>query len=104
MKSKEIIKNKISTIKDEFNKNTLEEFKYDPLLKKILLEELISQYTQVLKDLERLEKLEKAIDILKDNLHLYKGLFNCLSINGGHEYIELTNQEYELLKEVFGDE
>ena len=59
---------------------------------------------EIEKDLDRLENLEKAIDILKDNLYLYKGLFNCLSINGGHEYSELTNQEYELLKEVFGDD
>ena len=58
---------------------------------------------KISQDLERLEKLEKAIDILKDNLHLYKGLFNCLSINGGHEYSELTDQEYELLKEVLGN-
>ena len=59
---------------------------------------------EIEKDLDRLENLEKAIDILKDNLHLYKGLFNCLSINGGHEYSELTDQEYELLKEVLEDD
>lgn len=75
------------------------------------LEELLISHPSYLtiikeieKDLDRLENLEKAIDILKDNLHLYKGLFNCLSINGGHEYQALTDQEYELLKEVFGDE
>ena len=75
------------------------------------LEELLISHPSYLniikeieKDLDRLENLEKAIDILKDNLHLYKGLFNCLSINGGHEYSELTDQEYELLKEVFGDD
>ena len=60
-------------------------------------------YENIKKDLDRLENLENAIDILKDNLHLYKGLFNCLSINGGHEYSELTDQEYELLKEVLGN-
>ena len=74
------------------------------------LEELLISHPSCLniikeieKDLDRLENLEKAIDILKDNLHLYKGLFNCLSINGGHEYSELTDQEYELLKEVLGN-
>ena len=74
------------------------------------LEELLISHPSYLniikeieKDLDRLENLENAIDILKDNLHLYKGLFNCLSINGGHEYSELTNQEYELLKEVLGN-
>lgn len=74
------------------------------------LEELLRSHPSYLtiikeieKDLDRLENLEKAIDILKDNLHLYKGLFNWLSINGGREHIELTNQEYELLKEVLGN-
>ena len=75
------------------------------------LEELLISHPSYLniikeieKDLDRLETFENAIDILKDNLHLYKGLFNCLSVNGGHEYIALTDKEYELLKEVFGDE
>ena len=74
------------------------------------LEELLISHPSYLtiikeieKDLDRLENLEKAIDILKDNLHLYKGLFNCLCINGGIEYQALTDQEYELLKEVLGN-
>lgn len=74
------------------------------------LEELLISHPSYLtiikeieKDLDRLENLEKAIDILKDNLHLYKGLFNELSVNGGREYRELTDQEYELLKEVLGN-
>lgn len=74
------------------------------------LEELLISHPSYLtiikeieKDLDRLENLEKAIDILKDNLHLYKGLFNCLSVNGGIEYIALTDEEYELLKEVLGN-
>lgn len=74
------------------------------------LEELLISHPSYLtiikeieKDLDRLENLENAIDILKDNLHLYKGLFNCLSVNGGREYRELTDEEYELLKEVLGN-
>lgn len=74
------------------------------------LEELLISHPSYLtiikeieKDLDRLENLENAIDILKDNLHLYKGLFNCLSVNGGIEYIALTDEEYELLKEVLGN-
>lgn len=75
------------------------------------LEELLISHPSYLtiikeieKDLDRLGNLENAIDILKDNLHLYKGLFNCLSINGGIEYIALTDKEFELLKEVLGNE
>lgn len=57
------------------------------------------------KDLERLEKLEKAIKILEDNLSLI--LFNAnpyelYAEKFGYRY--LTQEEYEILKEVLGNE
>ena len=67
----------------------------DNLLKNCCKEE----YETIKKDLDRLEKLEKCIDILKDNLFIYKKDNYRLSVNGSLEYQEVTNQEYELLKE-----
>ena len=72
----------------------------DNLLKNCCKEE----YEAIEKDLERLEKLEKCIDILKDNLRIYKRDNYRLSVNGSLEYQEITNQEYELLKELLEDE
>ena len=58
----------------------------------------------ILQDLDRLENLEKCIDILKDNLFIYKKDNYRLSVKGSLEYQEVTNQEYELLKEVLENE
>lgn len=49
-------------------------------------------------------KLKQVMDILKDNLFVYdKGDYR-LSVNGSHDYQELTQEEYVLLKEVLGNE
>ena len=56
-------------------------------------------------DLERLEKLEKVVEILSfveifdiehDEIRYY--------VDGGFEPGEITKEEYDLLKEMFGDE
>ena len=60
------------------------------------------------KDLERLEKLKQAIDILKDKIEVIwqdEDLY-LLKLNDYKktETIKLTGKEYELLKEVLEDE
>ena len=73
----------------------------------------LKDYDLVLQDLDKLEKLKKVIEILK-NKNVYicellksKNLFDYNSLtwdtydfNG----IELTEEEYNLLKEVLGNE
>ncbi len=56
------------------------------------------------KDLERLEKLEKITDILKDKLSVYEKAHYRLSVNGSLEYQKLTKQEYEILKDWLENE
>lgn len=51
--------------------------------------------------IESNKKLKKAINILKDNLWLVENGNYRLSVNGSHDYQELSQQEYELLKELF---
>ena len=63
------------------------------------------------KDLERLEKLEKVIDILENKIVNILILKYCIAKGGGVETYNLhyktedqiTQEEYELLKEVFGN-
>ncbi len=51
-------------------------------------------------DLKRLEKLEKAIDILKGRICVHNG-YVCYDV---YADIKLKDDECELLKEVLGDE
>ena len=63
-------------------------------------------------DLDRLEKLEKVIDILENKIVNIFILKYCIAKGGGVETYNLhyktedqiTQEEYELLKEVFGNE
>ena len=63
-------------------------------------------------DLDRLEKLEKVIDILENKIVNILILKYCIAKGGGVETYNLhyktedqiTQEEYELLKEVFGNE
>lgn len=61
---------------------------------------------EINQDLERLEKLEKAIEILKNKLGLYFNEYiNYSTINAilpiaNNDCNRLTQQEYELLKEA----
>lgn len=66
-------------------------------------------YGIVRKDLDRLEKLEKAIEILKDSLELTLYHNKTLKIYSvelmcfeEHLGMEVTQEEYELLQEVLG--
>ena len=64
----------------------------------IEIENIFKQELDIIeKDLDRLEKIT---DILKDKLSVYEKAQYRLSVNGSLEYQEVTNQEYELLKEV----
>ena len=68
-------------------------------------------YGVIRKDLDRLEKLEKVIDILKNKIVNILILKYCIAKGGGVETYNLhyktedqiTQEEYELLKEVFGN-
>ena len=67
-------------------------------------------YELIKQDLDRLEKLKKAIDILKDKLRLslndskaFKTINAILPV-GNNDMNRLTQQEYELLKEVLGND
>lgn len=64
----------------------------------------VKYHNAVIKDLKRLEKLEEAIDILKDELWLYENGDYRLSVMGSHDYQALSKMDYELLKEVLGNE
>ena len=66
-------------------------------------------YGVIRKDLDRLEKLEKVIDILENKIVNILILKYCIAKGGGVETYnlhykteeKLTQEEYELLKEVF---
>ena len=68
-------------------------------------------YGVIRKDLDRLEKLEKVIDILENKIVNILILKYCIAKGGGVETYNLhyktedqiTQEEYELLKEVFGN-
>jgi uncharacterized protein YjaG (DUF416 family) len=60
---------------------------------------------QILKDLERLEKLEKVIEIIKAKRVAVSFLLNTLCLKEYNLSVlkenELSQEEYELLKEIF---
>ena len=62
-------------------------------------------YDIVMKDLERLEKLEKVIETLKKSFLLsvgeLRGIYFALAYD--NNYV-MTKEEYDLLKEVLEDE
>ena len=68
-------------------------------------------YGVIRQDLDRLEKLEKVIDILENKIVNILILKYCIAKGGGVETYNLhyktedqiTQEEYELLKEVFGN-
>ena len=65
----------------------------------------IKDYDLVFQDLDRLEKLEKAIEILKDKKpNLFKYFRDRQKYTEYFVNRELTEEEYELLKEVFGND
>lgn len=84
--SKEIIKNKISELEDSLNRYSLAE-KYK--VKQSILKIDIANYEQVLKDLERLENLEKMLD-LHDVSNMFK---NCSKLEPLPELEELKNDK-----------
>lgn len=59
----------------------------------------------IIQDLERLEKLEKVIEILKNKLCLrvssYQEFFNIWFEQGSRLYKKITKKDCKLLKEVF---
>lgn len=57
-------------------------------------------YNIIKQDLERKEKLEKAIEILKQFISLDLECNIICEIRMGREMIVISQQEYELLKEV----
>lgn len=75
-------------------------------------EDTDNAYKTIKKSLERLEKLEKVVEILKDTID-----FNvfCRDVKKGDEiektyfiifgevWIKIDKEQYELLKEVFGE-
>lgn len=78
----------------------LEAYSFDPNEKSN-----IREYEIIKQDLDRLEKLEKVIEILKDKfIHHFirysKSLTEYNKFIRDSEYDELTQEEYELLKEV----
>lgn len=69
---------------------------------------LTSPHHIIRKKLERLEKLEKVVEILKDKFHLdiiEDGYFGCIDLDyNSINPDNLSKEEYELVKEVFGNE
>lgn len=73
---------------------------------------IITAENQIEQDLERLERLEKAFDIVTYKSVNILILKYCIAKGGGVETYNLhykteeqiTQEEYELLKEVFGNE
>lgn len=71
------------------------------------LKELRNDYLIVKQDLDKLKKLEKTIEILKDSLELtlyHNKILNIYSVElmcfEEHLGMEVTQEEYELLKEI----
>lgn len=68
---------------------------------------LTSPHHIIRKKLERLEKLEKVVEILKEKFSLDKteifGNGNLYFLNGIDSCWEISQEEYDLLKEVFGE-
>ena len=66
----------------------------------VMAKKYVKYHKAVIKDLKRLEQLEKAIDILKYELWLYENGDYRLSVMGSHDYQALSKMDYKLLKEV----
>ena len=76
--------------------------------KKLLFSDSLDLEQIISKRLEKLEKLEKAFEILKDKLAIepmkdekecwfyFKNVYS----NGYTDYVDLNNDEYELLEEL----
>lgn len=76
----------------------------------VMAKKYVKYHKEVIKDLKRLEKLEKAIEILKDKkvsigLLLKNNTLNQYNrVRHLYDADFLIQEEYELLKEVFGNE
>ena len=61
-------------------------------------------FEKIFQDLERLEKLEKAIKLLKDRVKMlethHEPKSHCYYLYIGGRIVFLSREEYELLKEV----
>ena len=85
-------------------KKVRDDFKFVDLNthEKVSIEEC---YDIVIKDLERLEKLEKIIETLRKSFLLsvgeLRGVYYALAYNNNYC---MTKEEYNLLKEELGDE
>ena len=99
MNSREHIKSKLEYLK-----------RYEPSLSFD-----IDMYKTIKQDLDRLEKLEKAIEILKDKLDIdiltngnvdnyYKYYLDFRSSTNTRTFVSITQEQYELLKEVLENE
>lgn len=68
---------------------------------------LTSPHHIVRKELERLEKLEKVVEILKGKFQLdieENGYFGCIDLDyNSINPDELSKEQYDLLKEVFDE-
>ena len=53
---------------------------------------------------EENHKLKQALEILKDKLWVYEHNGYRISMNLSHDYFSITQEEYNLLKEVLGNE
>ena len=58
---------------------------------------------EILRDIT-IPRFIRVIKILKENLWIYENGNYRLSVMGSHDYQELNKKEYELIKEVFGNE
>ena len=111
MNSKEVLKKLINDIEEQgkiISTNNL------IITFNINYEYVMDIYQNILKDLDRLEKYKKAIEILKDKVNLnveetfFPPAYNDMSDYGEYdfylsyfdEFINLQDYEYELLKEV----
>ena len=85
-------------------KKVRDDFKFVDLSthEKVSIEEC---YDIIMKDLERLEKLEKIIETLRKSFLLsvgeLRGVYYALAYNNNYC---MTKEEYNLLKEELGDE
>ena len=64
-----------------------------------------TEYESILRDLERVEKLEKAIEILKGKTIIIFALKLSKDLNDYNRmtsFENLTQEEYDLLKEFYG--
>ena len=75
---------------------------------RVLSQSQLDDYYIVALGLYRLEKLEKVVEILKDKFQLdieENGYFGCIDLDyNSINPDELSKEQYDLLKEMFGDE